>query len=69
MIPPPLPAAAPPQEQIDVPPRTRPAVFRLVLGAVALIAGVVLLYFKNPTPGPGETSYFPSCPFHKLTGL
>ena len=70
MNPPPLPPAVAPSPGLDPAARVpnRP-VIRIALGAIAIVAGLVLLYARNPVAEPGETSYYPSCPFHRLTGL
>ena len=68
-MPPPLPITVPPAAMGPDARGDRHPVLRVALGALAVIACAVLLYFKNPTPAAGGTSFYPSCPFHKLTGL
>src|SRR5215218_11212240 len=65
MHPPPLPIPAPAPAKPSAPKR---AILRLVLTVAVMIAGAALLYAHNPVPEPGHVSYFPPCPFYKLTG-
>ena len=66
MHPPPLPIIAPTLAASAAPKRP---ILRVVLTLAILVAGAVLLYTHNPVPEPGHASYFPPCPFYKLSGL
>jgi hypothetical protein len=71
MHPPPLPIHAtmtPAPAEMPADAASKRAVLRLVLIVAVMIAGAAVLYAYNPVPESGHTSFYPTCPFYKLTG-
>ena len=66
MNPPPLPIVAP---AVATPAASKRAILKVAVTLAVLVAGATILYTHNPVPEPGHVSYFPPCPFYKLTGL